>query len=277
LAGLSIPIAGSIVAVLGLYWVWTRRRDLSHSWALGASGLLLYNNQVITGMTIENYHWLYVWGPVLSFLLVIVAESLLPRDGRWARPALVFLLAIGIADVVAGITLRAVEALKTPSTQNNVNSYIRFRDQRLVPETIGLKANAVVAGEPRFVDFAMILENSRPLDNYWAFVDPAITDDDWNQRIALNAYLLNPSASGDELRKLLDARNWTDDPSDQARRVTDRLAIFRSIERDLGSYLDRYSVRYVALPADRVPPAYLQQGWVRLQEGPSWQLWERRP
>ena len=184
LADLDIPITGSMIALLGLYWVWTQCRDLIYLWALGASGLMLYNNQVITGVTVENYHWLYVWGPSLSFLLLVVAESVLLRDGRWARPAFVFLLAIAIADVAAGITLRVVETSRNVITKENMIGYSRYRDQRLAPETIRLEANAIVAGESQFVDFAMILENARPLDNYWVFLSPAVTDADWNQRIA---------------------------------------------------------------------------------------------
>jgi hypothetical protein len=276
LAGLNIPIMGSIVTLLGLYWVWTRRRDLIYLWALVASGLMLYNNQVITGVTVENYHWMYVWGPSLSFLLLVVAESLLPQDGRWARPAFVFLLAIGIMDVAAGITLRVVEASRNLITQENMIGYRRFKDQRMAPETTRLEANAIVAGERQFVNLAMILENARPLDNYSDFLSPSITDAEWNQRIALNVYLLDPSSSEDELRTRLSARNWTGIPFDEMRRISDRLAVFRTIEREFDSYLDRYAVRYVALPADQVPPAYLRHGWVCLQKGPSWQLWERR-
>jgi hypothetical protein len=35
-------------------------------------------------------------------------------------------------------------------------------------------------------------------------------------------------------------------------------------------------VRIVALQADRRPPKYLSKGWARLQDGPYWQVWERR-
>jgi hypothetical protein len=140
-----------------------------------------------------------------------------------------------------------------------------------------LAPNAVIAGDVQFVDYSAILENVRPLENYWAFLSPSISDADWNRRKALNVYLLDPSVSEDELRKRLSGVNWSGISSDEAHRISDRLMAFRTIKRELDSNLDRYAIRYVALSADQVPPAYLEQGWVRLQQGPSWQLWGRRP
>jgi hypothetical protein len=276
LAGLSIPITASIVALIGIYWVWTRRRDLTYVWALGSSGLMLYNHQIITGLSIENYHWVYVWGPCLSFLLVLLVESLLPQHGRWARPALGLLLSIAIADVATGIALRVAETLRNTQTQNLLEVYRRFRDQRLIGETAELASNAIVAGVEPFVNHCAILENVRPLDNYWTFLSPSVTDEEWNRRKALNVYLLDPSAGEGELRRRLTGINWGGKPSDEERRISERLAVFRTIERELDSNLDRYAVRYVALPAEQSAPNYLKQGWVCLQKGPYWQLWERR-
>ena len=277
LSDLDIPITGLIISLIGIYWVWMRCRDLIYVWALGASGLLLYNNQIATGLSIENYHWLYVWGPCLSFLLVVMAETLLSRDVKRGRPLFVFLLAIGITDVAAGITLRVLETLRNTTTQELLSGYRRFRDQRLAPGTARLTPNAVIAGDAQFVDYAAILENVRPLENYWAFLSPSISDAEWNRRKALNVYLGDPSASEDELRIRLSGVNWSGTRSDEARRISDRLLVFRTVERELGSNLNRYAIRYVALPADQLPPAYLERGWVCLQKGPSWQLWERRP
>jgi len=274
LSELDIPIMGSIVALIGLCWVWTRRRDLIYLWSLGVTGFLLYNNQIVTGLGIENYHWMYVWGPCFSFLLVLMAESLLPQEGRWARPAFVLLLGLGMADVAAGITLRLVESLRNKATQELVIKYRRFRDQMLAPGTARLVPNAVVAGDLDFVNFSAILENTRPLDNYWIFLSPSISDADWNRRKALNVYLVSPSASEDELKTLLRGFNWGN-RSDEERRISDRLALFRTMERELDSTLDRYAVRYVAFSADQVVPAHLERGWVCLQKGPYWQVWER--
>jgi hypothetical protein len=276
LSDLDIPIAGSIILIIGLYWVWTRRRDVIYIWALGAAGLLLFNNQVVTGLSIENYHWLYVWGPSLSFLLVLMADSLLPFDTKSAQRVFVILLAIGITDVAAGITLRVLEPTRNATTLELMNAYDKFIVQRPLHGTARLAPNSVIAGDVQFLQYAAILENARPLENYWAFLSPSISDAEWNRRKALNVYLLDPAASEDELWKRLSGVNWTGIPSDESRRISDRITLFRSIGRELRSNLDRYAIRYVALPADQMPPTYLKDGWYCLQSGPFWQLWERR-
>ena len=258
--------------------MWTRRRDLIHVWALGAAGLALYDSQIVTGITVENYHWLYVWGPCLSFLLCLMVAALLPEHGNRARIAFACLLAAALADVGAGIWLRSVESLRNRGTQQLLANYRRYRDQRLVPGAAKLVPNAVVAGDTPFIDYAGILENLRPLDNYWVFLSPYISDAEWDQRKALNSYLCDPAASESSLRESLSGVNWTPNRiDDEQRRITKRLAIFRTLGPDLDATLDLYKVRYVALAADQVAPAYLGRGWTCLQSGPHWQLWERRP
>lgn len=278
LSDVGVPTIGLIVALIGLWWVWTRRRDLTYIWTLGISGLALYLNHIVTGMDIENYHWNYVWGPCFSFLLVLMGESLLPQSGRWARPAFVLLLGLGIVGVSTGVTLRIAESLRNARIRELTMKYHRFREQMLVRDSVRLVPGAVVAGDEIFVDYSAIFNNTRPLDNYWIFLSPSITDVDWNRRKALNAYLISPSATEDELKKnLLSGPNWTriGAEADEEKRRSDRFAVYRSMASELDSTLDHYAVRYFAIPADQPAPADFERRWVCLQKGPFWQIWER--
>ena len=79
---LILPPEMLLTVGLGLAWVLLRRRDLIFLWAVGTAGLMLANNQVLTRLQIENYHWMYVWGPVFEFFIVlIVAEEFGKRLG----------------------------------------------------------------------------------------------------------------------------------------------------------------------------------------------------
>lgn len=274
-----IPVTGTLIALIGAVWVFTRRKDLIHLWATGVSALALYNSQALTRITVENYHWMYVWGPFLSFLLLLMAVLTLVEEGRgkWAGLALRGLAAIAVLDAAAGLGLRAFEASRSGPTNDRMIHYRRYREQRLAADAARFAPNATVAGDESFVDFAAILENQRPLDNYWVFLSPYCDDPEWDRRRALNLYLsgATPGDSVESLRKRLRGWNWSDDEANEEERVSRRLAGFYGVERDLDALLDRYAVRYVAFEAGRRPPDYLKAGWTRLQEGPYWQVWER--
>jgi hypothetical protein len=274
-----IPITGTFIALIGFIWVLARRRDLIHLWATGASALALYNSQAITRLMIENFHWLYVWGPFLTFLLLLMVVTPLVEDGRWAEVALRCLAVILVVDTAAGFWLQVVQATRSPGTIDRMTHYRHYREQRLAADVVRFSPNATVAGDEAFVDLAVILENQRPLDNYWVFLSPYCNDPDWDRRKALNTYLsgLTPTDPVETLRKRLQSWNWTDDEAEEDRRVARRLAEFYAAERNLDALLDRYDVRYVALKAGRQPPGYLSKGWTRLQEGPYWQVWARSP
>ena len=101
-------------------------------------------------------------------------------------------------------------------------------------------------------------------------LSPSVTDVELDQRVALNAILLGQDRATPEA-KLRDA-------SYGERRVADRLAAFDQVATDPEIMLNRYGVRYLGLPVGHAPPGYLtKQNWTRIQEGPFWQVWERRP
>jgi len=280
---LLLPKLGLLALVVSLVWVWIRRRDLIYLWCLAAAGLALLNHQLVTGLQIENVHWHYVWGPLLSLLIVLLIAGEVakirpfPRMATWG---LVGLLGIHLA---SALWLRAEEALHTSESQTLVSQYQLYRGQRLQPGVTGLNARAVVAGDPAFVDFAVILEDQCPLDHYSVILSPDISDDEWDERVALNSFL-----RGQDLSTFTASQTrWSEEtvwglwaahrvsPEARQLRLARRLAAFRWVERDPRAAMDKYAVRYVALPAGQPGPTYLKQSWDLRQEGPTWNIWQR--
>ncbi len=119
------------------------------------------------------------------------------------------------------------------------------------------------------------------------FLSPYVIDAEWDERVALNCYLLDRDRATFEAqqREAFRLRSvagtwgpWTRDAEEGKRRVKGRLAAFDDVVKDPESALNRYGVRYLGLRAEQVPPSYLaRQGWVRIQEGPTWHIWERPP
>ena len=187
---LKPPIVASLVLVIGLVWIWTRRRDLIYVWAMGVVGVVLFKHHVLTGLNIENYHWLYVWGPCGSLLLLVLIVLLLPRRRPYAQLALGGLVIVCLADAALGLALRAAESLQAKAGLELVTACHEYQLQRIDSGVDRLAPNCMAAGDFQFTNFASILENQRPLDNYWVFLSPHVTDAEWDQRVALNDYLL---------------------------------------------------------------------------------------
>jgi hypothetical protein len=280
---LKLPIVASLVLIVGFIWIWRQRRDLIYLWTMGFSGVVLFKHHILTGLNIENYHWLYVWAPCCSLLLLLMVVSLLPRHGPKARLALAGLMVLCLADAFIGLSLRVAESLRAKAGLDLVKNYYEYQLQRIESGTPSFVPNSTVAGEHQFINFASILENQRPLDNYWVFLSPHVTDEEWDQRIALNSYLLDRNRATFEAnqRDVFRLRQggwgpWTRDSSDGERRVVNRLAAFDGVVRDPESALNRFGVRHLGLRAGESPPPYLtRQNWTRIQEGPFWQVWER--
>jgi len=280
---LKFPIVASLVLIVGFIWVWRQRRDLIYLWSMGFSGVVLYKHHIVTGLNIENYHWLYLWAPCCSLLLMLMVVSLLPRQGPKARLALAGLMVLCLADAFIGLSLRVAESLQAQAGLVLVKNCCEYQVQRIESGAPRFAPNSTVAGEHQFINFASILENQRPLDNYWVFLSPQVTDAEWDRRIALNHFLL------DQNRAIFEAKQreafklspgswgpWTRDASDGERRVVSRLAAFDEVVRDPESALNRFGVRYLGLRVGEPLPSHLsRKQWTQIQAGPYWQIWER--
>jgi hypothetical protein len=284
LADLKPPIVATLVVLVGFVWIWHRRRHALYLWAMACAGVVLFKNHILTGRDIENYHWYYVWGPCCSLLLLLMIVSLLPREGGRGRLLFLAALAVALVDGALGLGLRAAEVHKAQAGLILVDKCVSYQTQRLEPGTPRLSPRATAAGDHHFVSFATLLENQRPLDNYWVFLSPQVTDSEWYARSALNGYLMGQDRAAFEAEKretFLTTTGqgwgpWKRDAADGQRRFQRLLDAYDATAEAPASALDRFRVRYVGLPAQRDPPAYLKsQGWTRLQEGPTWQIWQR--
>jgi len=281
---LLLPKAGLLVLAVCLVWVWCRRRDLIYLWCLGAAGLALLNHQVVTGLQIENSHWNFAWGPLLSLLSVLLVVEALARVRPFPRAATWGLTALLGLHLGTALWLRAEEATRTSESRKIVSQYHAYRAQRLCPGVAELGARAVTAGDPSFVDLAVVLEDQCPLDHYSVMLSPDASDEEWDERVALNAFLLgqNQSVFAAQQSAQGEKRTWglwaahRTSPEQRQQRLARRLAAFRQVEHDPAAALDKYAVRYVALPTGQPQPTYLERGWDLLQQGPTWDIWQRK-
>ena len=186
--------------------------------------------------------------------------ALLPRHGPKARLALAGLMVLCLADAFIGLSLRVAESLQAKAGLVLVKNCYEYQVQRIESGAPRFAPNSTVAGEHQFISFASILENQRPLDNYWVFLSPQVTDAEWDERIALNNYLLDRNRATFEAdqREALKLRQggwgpWTRDASDGERRVINRLAAFDGAVRDPESALNRFWRSVPRLASRRVP------------------------
>ncbi len=278
---LVLPPEMVVAVALGLTWVLIRRLDLIFVWSLGMAGLLLANNQVITRLQIENYHWQYVWGPVFEFLFLLIAAEELGERLGWSPIARRALLAISLGVFGVGLWIRKVESTRCIEPVTNIRVVAAYRAELPADRTRRFAPNAVAAGDADFVDFAAILDNLRPLDGWVVFVSPSVSDAEFDDRAALNDLLLGVERAAFEdrqhafyTRPYPRVGPWYHDPSLIPGRVAARLAAYDRARADLTGALDRFAVRYVGLPAGK-RPAYLASGWAPVAIGPTWDVWER--
>jgi hypothetical protein len=273
---LTIPLLA-----VSLVWVMWRRRDLVYVAGIALAGFVLLNQQVITGLQIENFHWNLVMGPTLTMLILLLLVGLPHSRIKGFTFVTVALWGAIAAVTLSGLWLRVVESTrrgKPTEIAEQLNKYLAQRSCENAPRFL---ANAVVAGDRYFVEAASILDNTRPLDGYVVEVSGTVDNAEWDARVALNAYLCGLTRQEFEEEQIgwLDKTvwgPWARHRSKGAReeRLRSRLASWDAMEADLSAALDRLGVRYLALPvlarADHLVP-----GWRCLQRGPDWQVWER--
>jgi hypothetical protein len=111
-------------------------------------------------------------------------------------------------------------------------------------------------------------------------LSPTVDNDDWDFRIALNAYCLgqHPDAFRREQVNALHRPGflgpWGRDPAKMERRIASRLDWFERILSQPERYLERGGVSYAILPSGLVP-AGGRQRWLEVQAGPQWAIWYR--
>ena len=225
---LLVPRAAVVLLCLAVFFVWTRRRDLIYLWSLAAAGLALANHQLITGRQIQNFHWHFVWGPATFLLAVLLGAGWVQPylSRRWVRAALVLVAAIHLG---AGFGLRSAEALWTRQSCEIMEDYDRYRQQAAEPGKEPLEPHTLIAGDPAFVNLAVIAADVRPLDHYLVLFSFPVSNDDWDSRIALNGFLRGQDRPAflEEQTQLLAGSiwgPWARDPELRDGRLANRLA-----------------------------------------------------
>jgi hypothetical protein len=276
---LELPLDILVVTVAGFAWVWFRRRDLVFIWALGASGLMLANNQIITGLQFENWHWMYVWGPAFSFFILLVAAEELGDRLSWSPRAHAALAVVTCAAFGVGTWIRAMETTRCADPVHNGRVLAAYRAEFHSGRPVGFAANSVAAGAVDFVEFAAILDNLRPFCGYSVYLSPSVSEAELDERSALNDILLGIDRATFESERAFPERVWSVGPWRRDRsliplRAAARVAAYDRIRADLPAALDRYAIRYVALPAG-TKPDHLARGWALCVTGSTWDIWER--
>jgi hypothetical protein len=244
---LLIPRAACAIAIGSALWIWKCRsaRKAAPLLAMLIAGLLLTNHQIVTGLQLENFHWDYAWGPC-AWLLAIVMLTCCLSTARWFAPAMLFLSALFVA---LALWMRALEATRSAESILLTSQYRAFVANQSNREP--LRPNAVIAGDPAAVNFAVLLENQRPLSGYPILICPSISNDQWHRRRALNQILLGQSRGEYEqdLRKRLSIGwgPWSRDSRRRDEEIARAMAIFDDVAKDPEKTCDEFRVDYVAV------------------------------
>jgi hypothetical protein len=191
------------------------------------------------------------------------------------------LAVVGVVSFGVGMWIRAAETTRCVDPVHNAKVLAAYREELPPSRTSQFAANSVVGGVFDFVSAAAVLDNLRPLcDELSAYSSPSVSDAELHERLALNDLLLGVDRAAFETRHraLLEGPSrlgfWKHDGSHIPDRVAARLAAYDRACADLPAALDRFAIRYVALPAGHRPD-YLARGWTALVTGPTWDIWER--
>jgi hypothetical protein len=130
----------------------------------------------------------------------------------------------------------------------------------------------MIGGDDRFCELAVIGENMRALGGWWLYISMALKDSDLYARYALNQYL-NGMSDRNQFKAIatLDIEN-EDAPAEM---IDGFVRAFDEVSSDPRKFLDAYDVEYLELRVGQPLPAYIKDGWVLVEGGPYWQIWQR--
>lgn len=278
--GHFILSAALVVITFGIVWRYCGK--LLYLWSLCAAGFVMIHQQLFTGLQMQNYHWAYLFCACMTLLLVLLVIEGLERDGGRRRILSGAVVAAVLLNAAVGVYLRGLEAVRTKDSQHFSGGYQEYAEQRDVPGYEPLATGAVTAGIRDYVEFAMIADHVLPLASaYPVMLSSLVTDSELDYRTALNSYLCGTSRAEfeteqrEELDHLEYGPEWRD-LGKRAKRLASRMMLFDQVAADPAAGIDKFQVRYVALPANTPKPVILGAEWVLLQIGPAWEVWERR-
>lgn len=254
---LITPRLGFLTAIASFAWVWSRDRTLLPLWTAASASLLLLNHQVVTGLQIENAHWLYVWCPALALLIVVLVAKLPAWRSRRMRAWSVALL---VMHMTIGGVLRWQEAgAALPNSLMADYQDFKVFQRTLQAEPPAMRRGAYIAGDVRFVDWAAVFLNAHPLDSYSSVLSPNITNAEWNHRLVLNTILegVDDDAYAAYERQRIDGTfwgPWSRSTTGRDRLHADRVQLHAALLQDIDRAVAAYDVGYVVRRTDR--PAF---------------------
>jgi hypothetical protein len=268
------------VAIVILIAIWIRktgRFDLIYMLGLLIAGMLLGDSRLITGIHFHEYHFEWLWWPIRLILVLIVLATLVQsRISRRSWYGLAF-ASFTMLYFICAIYLNAIEVTRTRFGIRQREDFLRYRSQRMTPGVVSLIPQSVLAGSEYFGELAGVAENQRQLYGWSVPISVSLDNADWQSRGALNAYLMGVGRA-DFIRQTEDqlSLSWFFDPI-RSQLIEGFTRQFDAVTRDPDHFVHVLDVRYVALPADQPPPAYVKSCFRILQPGPYWQIWQLEP
>jgi hypothetical protein len=278
LSGLLIPVGTLILLVGALAAVRLRHRDLSFLWCLSASSILLTNNQLITGLQIQNWHWAYIWGPSLFVLLVLlVVDEILQQPAEIRRIAGAVGIGLLIFTITSGIFLRITEATETAESAKLTRSYDALKEG--APPPPDRCSNGVAAGDQVFEYFASISWRARPLGGYWATQDPDLDDTDVANRFALDAYLrgLDEKTFAQQEENFWHGADiyTPGTPEFLHKRIDQAVDAYREVAANPVYWMRHFGVECVGISDPDALPASARAELNEVYSGGNWQIFRR--
>ncbi len=280
---LLVPRLAIAVWVAAGVFALRRRAELAYLWCTAGAGLVCTNHQVVTGLQIENFHWIGGLGLTLSVLVTgLVLGKLELRGPGQRRPRAGLILgALVVAQVALGVYLRCQEVVRTAETR-------RFADLNQAARRDGLgkvvSSGAVVAGEPDLLLWIAALGEGRPLTGRLVDFSARITDNELDERLALNLFLLGHTpASARRLVALPAGRlSWEArarrDSARAARQRAHRSTLIDRIWADPAPWVETFRVSHVvrtaALGSNPISPFPASLAARRVSAGHAWDVWQ---
>ncbi len=233
-------------------------------WAFTASGYLLANSAIVSGLEFENFHWSYVhtpFGEVLALGSLAMVLDRLRWDTRW-------LWALPVMVVGLGLFWRPYEAIHCRESalyNQTLRDLLPLR-----PALARLGPNDVLAG-PWQAGVAVMLGDSGLLYQYdQTLVTSFIPTHVAYERKALSAWL-----RGLTLEESLDELRFEDAPRapDAGLEIYTDLFFTRAMS---GKLLKQYRPNYLLRPHADGPPDDDRGGpWRLVETRGAWSLWRR--
>lgn len=278
-ASLALPKKALLLHAIAGWVVFRWQRQLLPLWVTGSAALVLSISHSITGLYIQPWHWAGVYGMASNVIMLtqaaIMLSQRLPRS-KWVHATLV---AAAVAHWTGAAFLRTWATdhnRESAAIEARRQSWLAFRSASPAFEP---EPNAVIAGDTRLSDWAVVLDALRPLTGAVG-LSPSVRNDDWLRRRVLNAYLKGLPADQVADSAYGEYGVWFQHAfmtPEALRAEKDEFnRVWTEIARDPEPDLQRYRVRYLILPSTSTPPAPVREKWELQANAAGWQVWRRK-